>query len=143
MYLLEDIRTAKNFAIEFKMNQTQTNFIYNLTLTGTPQGAKLWPVDDAAKIAEYKKHDSINQFLYSNLHLNINIMYILVLIPNFNMLSLLLKSNSNKSIQTLELVFFVGFCVLIGIIVGIYLLLWLPYEKKINQTVRLMLLIKH
>lgn len=135
MYFTEEIRAAKNFAIDFKKNQTKTGQRYNLTLTGTTQGDRLWPNEDEDKLEEYKANDSILQFLRGDIHFNINIMLVLVLIPNFEKLSLMLKDDYALSIRTVKLVYVIVFAVFLGLIVSVYLVLWLPYEKRINQTV--------
>ena len=133
-YFLENVRIIKDSVQKRIKHQKLSNFTFNLTLTGTKEGKKLWPQgEDNQKI--YQELDSIQEFLIDDNHLNTNILFIHLIIPYINVLSNNLSGAILKGLKNNKLLYIILTCFYIAVMISIYIFIWLPFQTNLSQTI--------
>lgn len=68
-------------------------------------------------------------------------MFAYVILPNFNHLVMILKQNYDLSYSNIKLLYIIITSIYLFLILTGYIFVWLPYETKMNQTVRRVIII--
>ena len=133
-YFLENVRIIKDSVQKRIKHQKLSNFTFNLTLTGTKEGNKLWPQgEENQKI--YQELDSIQEFLIDDNHLNTNILFIHLIIPYLNVLSNNLNDAILKGLKNNKLLYIILTIFYITVMICIYIFIWLPFQTNLSQTI--------
>ena len=131
---LEEIRILKDSAEKRTQNQHLSNFTFNLTLTGTEKGKKIYPSNSEDQII-YNDLDSIQEFLIDDRHLNVNIMFIHLFLPFVNTLINELKICISRGIKNTKITYIVLICFYISVIFTFYIFIWMPFQNNLSQTI--------
>lgn len=124
----------RGYAKDHIDQQRKTNLIFNLTLENTELGKSYWPSIDSEDYQTYKKLDQINLF-NDNYHLNLNILFYRIILPNFYLLSMKFKDLVESSLDINLLIFIIFIVVYLAIVLIGYLFFWVPFAHKLNRTV--------
>ena len=132
-YYYEEIRILYYYYVRRQRTAVKNNFVYNLTLIGTEEEAKLWPTNKRLQ-RQYKQGHPITIF---NQKSNIRLYFIFrfILYSAFsdfsNLISTIGKQTTDDNIR-LNLVFTSIFAIVITLE---YLIGWKLYENQIEEEI--------
>ena len=133
-YFVEEIRCAKTITDNNNYYRNEMGFKFNMTLLGTEQFDALWPTEEEDK-QKYEQLLDIRDFNENNVHYNLNIMFINLVMTNHNILRLQLVECIEQKIKNERLTYIVVISVYLGLILMAYLLVWIPFEQQLNMTI--------
>ena len=133
-YFVEEIRYSKILTEKQNQKREETPYKFNLTLIGTEAIKDLWPTDSDEQ-EEYAKLLQIEDFNYENVHKNLNIMFKELIFPNHNELRMTYIDSVKKKLKNNRLLYVIIISVYLGLVFAFYLCIWIPFEKRLNQTI--------
>lgn len=134
-YFTVNVRQAKTRGKTNEIDRNNTGYTFNLTLAHTEQGAALWPTENETAREIYEANLRVNNFNCDDIHKKLIIIFNNLVYPGYldviNSLSDSIYNcfDQNKLIYILVMSLFIGFVVLC------YVLLFVPFQVKLNQTI--------
>ncbi len=131
---MEEIRLIKyKFGLMME-DLASKGYHYNNTLYLTPQD----PLDQPNLSSDYLNNNPFNIF-NDNAHRDLLIVNRYLLRPAYLALKNQMKTSINNSVATFQTIYIVLLSLFFVTMVGIYFVVWRPFENGLNQTVRLFL----
>ena len=137
-YFVEGMRLLKNKAVKnqcTRNNLTEYKHIYNLTISHTSKGEIAFAETLQSPNKEIFIMNMPIQNFNDNTHFKLCVLFINIFHPNYSKLMKAMIDDVRNNFNKTSLLFLCIPCVFTGIVFLYYVLVFLPFQMQLNQTI--------